>query len=126
MIDWNPQALYRYKWMHNSSTMDKDSVINSIKNLAKSILPVGSSVTLFGSRARGSHRYDSDWDLLILLNRDNMSISQKEDFAYPFVELGWRIDEEINPIVHSSKEWNERRFMPLYRNIQTDGIRLWD
>lgn len=106
--------------------MYRDSLISDIRQLAKSILPKGSSVILFGSRARGTERQDSDWDILILLNKEGLSISQKGDYAYPFVELGWEADAEINPIIHSTNEWADKHHLPLYQNIKSEGIKIWD
>lgn len=106
--------------------MYKDSIISDIKRLAKSILPAGSSVTLFGSRARGNERPDSDWDILILLSKEGLTNFQKENYAYPFVELGWQVNAEINPIVHSANEWASRHHLPLYHNIKSEGIKIWD
>ena len=49
--------------------MDKASVIDSIKDIAGKTLPTNSTLLLYGSRARGDNRPDSDWDLLILLDK---------------------------------------------------------
>lgn len=112
--------------LSHSFKFGKRHIISAITDLAIKILPKGSSITLFGSRARGNNRADSDWDLLILLDSDNMSNSRKGDIAYPFVELGWYNDVEINPIVHSFKEWEERKYLELYHNIQSEGIKIWE
>ena len=47
--------------------MHYSQVINRIKQLAKEVLPKGSTLYLYGSRARGDYHEDSDWDLLLLL-----------------------------------------------------------
>ena len=56
-------------------------------------MPANSSLLLYGSRARGDNRVDSDWDLLILLDKPKLS-SQDYDYGYPFRELGWDIGEK--------------------------------
>ncbi|MDD6867484.1 MAG: nucleotidyltransferase domain-containing protein, partial [Prevotella sp.] len=38
-------------------------IIDSIKKVARETLPPKSSLLLFGSRARGDARPDSDWDI---------------------------------------------------------------
>jgi predicted nucleotidyltransferase len=47
--------------------MEKTQMINHIKQTAANVLPKGSTLYLYGSRARGDYHDDSDWDLLILL-----------------------------------------------------------
>ena len=68
--------------------MTKATVISSIKEIAGKTLPANSSLLLYGSRARGDNRPDSDWDLLILLDKPKLS-SMDYDYGYPFRELGW-------------------------------------
>ena len=72
--------------------MEQSIVINNIKAVAGKTLPANSSLLLYGSRARGDNRSDSDWDLLILLDKPSLSFKDY-DYGYPFSELGWEIDE---------------------------------
>ena len=44
--------------------MERQKVIDSIKQLGMTALPVGSSLLLYGSQARGDAHKGSDWDLL--------------------------------------------------------------
>lgn len=67
--------------------MTNDQILETIKNLAHSVLPNGSSLWLYGSRARGDQHSGSDWDLLILLDKTHLT-ADDHDFAYPFRELG--------------------------------------
>ena len=46
--------------------MEQKKVIERIKDVAEHVLPQGASLWLYGSRARGDARPDSDYDLLIL------------------------------------------------------------
>lgn len=100
-------------------------VVSYIREKAKEILPEGSSVTLFGSRARGDARPDSDWDIHILIpGPEKLPCSLIGEYSYEFYDAGWDIGEEINVVIHSYDGWKKRWFFPLYKNIMEEGIRL--
>ena len=103
--------------------MRHSQVINNIKEVAKKVLPKGCTLYLYGSRARGDARKDSDWDLLILLDKSSLTF-RDYDLSLPFRELGWSINEEINPQVYSKKEWQNSLFTPFYKNVERDKIVL--
>lgn len=46
-------------------------VLDRIREVARVNLPKGGRVLLYGSRARGDAKDDSDWDLLLILERTN-------------------------------------------------------
>ena len=103
--------------------MNTATVISNIKAIAGKTLPAGSTLLLYGSRARGDNRPDSDWDLLILLDKPKLS-SQDYDYAYPFREFGWDIGEEISPHIYTKKQWGEWTFLPYHKNVERDKIVL--
>ncbi len=99
-------------------------VLNQIRATAREAAPEGSQVILFGSRARGEAKKDSDWDVLIILPKNQLNQSDYDNVSYPFVELGWRLNEQINPIMYSKKEWMANHITPFYDNVLKDGIHL--
>jgi len=103
--------------------MNKATVISNIKEIAGKTLPANSTLILYGSRARGDNRPDSDWDLLILLDKPSLSFKDY-DYGYPFSELGWKINEEINTQVYSKKEWSDYQYTPFYKNVEHDKMVL--
>ena len=103
--------------------MERTVVLDNIKALADKTLPANSTLLLYGSRARGDNRADSDWDLLILLDKPKL-VAEDYDVAYPFRELGWDIGEEISPHVYTKKQWGEWTFLPYYKNVERDKMVL--
>ena len=101
--------------------MEQNDVINKIRNVAMQILPPQSTVLLYGSRARGESHADSDWDLLILLDKQSLE-AVDYGIAYPFRELGWEIGEDVNPTLYTKKQWESWTYLPFYKNVERDKI----
>jgi len=103
--------------------MTREEILQSIKVVLHSVVPDG-KVILFGSRARGDAREDSDWDLLILLDKPQIEPSDFDRISYPLYELGWQEGEQFSPKLYTVKEWLKRSFTPFYKNIEKEGIVL--
>ena len=88
----------------------RHNFIKAISKKAKEITPDGSEVILFGSQARGDARPDSDWDVLILLDKDRVTSEDLDAFSYPLREMGWDYDECINPLLFTKR--SGRRISP--------------
>ena len=82
----------------------------------------GAKVVLFGSRARGDANYDSDWDVLILVDKERITAKDFEEINYPIFDIGFQIEQYISPKLYTFKEWEERKFTPFYKNIEKEGI----
>lgn len=101
-----------------------DEVLNAIQLKATSIMPKGARVILFGSRARKDAKPDSDWDILVLLNKDKIEEQDHDNFTYPFWELGWQLNQMIHPIIYSINDWSKRKGSSFYENVETEGVVL--
>lgn len=104
--------------------MTTSAALSRIRQTAISTIPNGGKAILYGSRARGDARNDSDWDILILLDKDVLNQSDYDNVSYPFVLLGCDLGQEINPILYTKKEWESYRITPFYENVLRDGIDL--
>ncbi|MCL1933190.1 MAG: nucleotidyltransferase domain-containing protein [Candidatus Azobacteroides sp.] len=96
-------------------------IFNEIQTLKRRILP-NEKVILFGSQARGDAREDSDWDLLVLLDKEKITYEDENAYAYPFADMGWNYGTYISVKIYTNKEWEKRNFTPFYYNVQKDGI----
>jgi predicted nucleotidyltransferase len=67
---------------------------------------------------------DSDWDMLILVDREKINIADYQKVAYPLFDLGWEFDIYISPKMYTKNGWNKRSFTPFYKNVEADGIVL--
>lgn len=104
--------------------MSSGDITQGIKQVAARVLPDGADAILFGSRARGDAHRDSDWDILILIEGEKAKDSDFTNYAYPFVEYGWSVGEQINPLIYTYKDWHKRSITSFFKNIQSEGISL--
>lgn len=103
--------------------MDK-RILDSIKRTLAKTLPQKATALLYGSQARGDARSDSDWDILIVLDKDRLMPDDYDTVTYPLTKLGWDLGAEINPIMYTKKEWEASRITPFYQNVLEDAVAL--
>lgn len=104
--------------------MVKDEIIQRIIKVANQNDP-DSEVYLYGSRARGDEKVNSDWDFLILLNSENISFDFETKLMDDIYEIELESGEILSPLIYSKNDWiRNRSITPLYENIQIDGVRL--
>lgn len=101
----------------------RESILNAIKNELQKVAPQAKAI-LFGSRARGDYHSDSDWDILILIDKPKLEPSDFDTISYPLYELGWKLDEKISPKLYTINDWLKRNFTPFYKNVEEEGIAL--
>lgn len=103
----------------------KEEILDAIRTIAREILPAGYRLRLFGSRARGDHRQDSDWDIHILIPGDQrLTLQQHADLSWPLEQKGWEMEEMITAWIYTYKDWEKRSFLPFYKNVEKDAIDL--
>lgn len=99
-------------------------IFNEIGSLKRRLLP-NEKVILFGSQARGDACADSDWDLLILLNKKERDFIRDYDrYGYPFAEIGLKYDAVISVKIFTVKDWESHPYSLFNKNVEREGIEI--
>ena len=104
--------------------MEKELIQQKIKNI---ILQDNSDakIILYGSRARGTELKESDWDILVLLNKQDVSFKDEQKIRHKLFDIELETGESISTFVYSQKDWDTRLSVtPLFKNIKREGIYL--
>jgi predicted nucleotidyltransferase len=81
-------------------------------------------VILFGSRARGEERKDSDWDILVLTDYP-VEYQKEQAFREKLYDLELETGEPLSLFVFSKKDWFTRqRITPLFQNVSREGLSI--
>jgi predicted nucleotidyltransferase len=97
-------------------------IFENIRTLKRQLLP-NDRMILFGSQARGDARPDSDWDLLVLLDKPRKEETD-EDKAYELVLMGWEHGSYLSIKIYTKEQWETRKYSPFYENVVNDGIEI--
>lgn len=109
--------------MNTSSGSHREDVINQVSQLRNQVVP-SAKMILFGSQARGDAHAESDWDFVMLLKKDRVTLEDFDRYAFPFVELGWSMGEYFSVKQFTLEDWARRANTPFYQNVLRDGIEL--
>jgi len=102
---------------------DTDRISQLIKEKVNSVDPQA-EVILYGSRARGDEKTDSDWDILIITDY-SVDISLEDKFRDVLYDLELETEEPLSVFVFSKEEWHKKqRITPFYENVNNEGITL--
>ena len=102
--------------------IEQQIILNDIKTAVQWI-DKSAVVTLFGSRARGDAKDDSDWDVLILTNK-KVDKDVRWAFRKALFELELKHNVVINSLTRNKKAWDNQVLSPIHKNIKADGITL--
>ncbi|MFT7033272.1 MAG: putative nucleotidyltransferase [Cyclobacteriaceae bacterium] len=81
-------------------------------------------VILYGSRARGEEKKDSDWDVLVLTSYP-VNIQKERIFRDHLYDLELETGEPFSIFVYSESDWHmKQRVTPFYTNVTNEGITL--
>ncbi|MFA5863242.1 MAG: nucleotidyltransferase domain-containing protein [Phycisphaerae bacterium] len=92
----------------------------AIKNVADNC-----EVILYGSRARGDAREDSDYDILVLINGP-VDMKLEDAIRSELYPLELETAAVITLLVYNREQWSgfPHRATPFYKNVEREGVLL--
>ena len=103
--------------------LENDNIISFIKDTVHEY-DATAKVVLFGSRARGSARSDSDWDVIIIVDKERIGMSEYSEYAYPLYSAGLDMGCEINVVVYTKRQWEHGGPTLFKHNVIEEGVVL--
>jgi len=104
--------------------MDSISFQNKIKKVIHLQDPKAKAI-LFGSRARGDSKINSDEDLLILIDESKVTNEIEDKFRSGLYDLELESGQIISTFIYPKEYWkNQLAFTPLYHSVSEEGITL--
>ena len=96
-------------------------ILGRIKEAVHKVEP-SAKIILFGSRARGDNKPDSDWDLLILVNQKKISNQFEDSLLDSIYDIELDTDYIITPVIVEKEVWETKhRFSPFYESVIKEG-----
>ena len=110
--------------MKNRTIKEKDNeIIRLIQQTVRQQEP-NADIILYGSRARGEARKDSDWDVIVIIDKPTLKFSEKGMIDYTLWTKGLELGEEINTFEYTRKQWDDLPPSLFKHNVITEGIKL--
>ena len=102
--------------------MRREKIIATIKQVMEPFQPFVTTM-LYGSEARGEARPNSDIDLLLLVDKKNVSLDDEMRITDPLYQIELETGILINTLILPKHQWGAK-ITPFYENVMKDGILL--
>lgn len=86
------------------------------------------TVILYGSYARGDYTENSDIDIMVLLDLNDMDIKRyRHELSGMTYDFNMEYDLDIKPIAKNKEHFDHwAGVYPFYSNIEREGVKLFD
>jgi predicted nucleotidyltransferase len=96
-------------------------IIGLIRDTIHAVEPTA-EIILYGSRARGDAREDSDWDVLAIIDKPRLSLKDRTHIQYPIWDKGLELGQEINVFPYTRRQWEQAPLSLFKFNVLQEGI----
>lgn len=105
-------------------TEQEKELLRKCKEMIARLDP-SATLILYGSRARGDAEEESDYDLIILTNRE-ATLEREDEYRKQLFPLQLETGAVFTVLLVERKEWDSPLFnaMPFYRNVKREGVYL--
>lgn len=98
-------------------------ILEEIKRAVSEVDPEA-EVILFGSRARGDFHEESDWDVLVLVDKEESDFNFKRKIRDALFILELKHNTVISAVIRNRVFWEDISVTPLHKEVEKDGITL--
>ncbi len=99
--------------------MKANDFLMKIKFAVKSV-DDNAEVILYGSRARGDNKMDSDWDILVLTSK-RRTVEIENSLRDSIYKIELEHLEPVSAIILNQNEWQGMKITPFYHNVLAEG-----
>lgn len=120
LIDWYIATILCYFPCMNTYKVDV-KLNQAVRSLTEEFSP--KKVYLFGSRAKGSHHESSDYDILLVVEKSELS---KRERMVKALECLWGQNIQADVFVYTEAEFDEwaEEFNTVPYNVKREGVEL--
>lgn len=104
--------------------MNRETIFNHIKEIVRKAAPTAETL-LHDTETTSEVKEDSDIGILVLLDKDEVTIDDEAKISWPLYELEVRLRITIKPHIMPRIKWESRPSRkPFHVDMATEGVLL--